>query len=146
MYIRLYQNIWFPILMQFFMCNSFHNQLYQINLKQIIMQFIAIQFNKSTYFIILQTFKKYREKWKTNQFIYGSNRAHMHIHIKPFRFILSNKTQNLNKEGSVKNKPKKVVALQFLFSESHSWVKSPHYQPLIHHKYITIKEQPKKKN
>ena len=35
----------------------------------------------------------------------------MHIHIKPFRFILSNKTQNRNKEGSVKNKPKKVVAL-----------------------------------
>ena len=28
----------------------------------------------------------------------------MHIHIKPFRFILSNKTQNRNKEGSVKNK------------------------------------------
>ena len=35
----------------------------------------------------------------------------MHIHIKSFRFILSNKTQNENKEGSVKNKPKKVVAL-----------------------------------
>ena len=30
----------------------------------------------------------------------------MHIHIKPFRFIFSNKTQNRNKEGSVKNKPK----------------------------------------
>ena len=28
----------------------------------------------------------------------------MHIHIKPFRFILSNKTQNQNKEASVKNK------------------------------------------
>ena len=70
----------------------------------------------------------------------------MHIHIKPFRFILSNKTQNRNKEGSVKNKPKKVVALRFLFSESHSWVKLPCHQPLIHHKYVTIKEQPKKKN
>ena len=70
----------------------------------------------------------------------------MHIHIKPFRFILSNKTQNRNKEGSVKNKPKKVVALQFLFSESSSCVKHPRHQPLIHHKYVTIKEQPKKKN
>ena len=30
----------------------------------------------------------------------------MHIHIKPFRFILSNKTKNRNKEGSVKNKPR----------------------------------------
>ena len=67
----------------------------------------------------------------------------MHIHIKPFRFILSIKTQNRNKEGSVKNKPKKVVALQFLFSESRSWVKLPLHQPLIHHKYVTIKEQPK---
>ena len=33
----------------------------------------------------------------------------MHIHIKPFRFILSNKTQNRNKEGSVKNKPKSLL-------------------------------------
>ena len=70
----------------------------------------------------------------------------MHIHIKPFRFIMSNKTQNRNKERSVKNKPKKVVARRFLFSESHSWVKLPHHQPLIRHKYVTIKEQPKKKN
>ena len=70
----------------------------------------------------------------------------MHIHIKPFRFILSNNTQNQNKEGSVKNKPKKVVALQFLSSESHSWVKLPCHQPLIHHKYVTTKEHPKKKN
>ena len=69
----------------------------------------------------------------------------MHIHIKPFRFILSNKTQNRNKERSVKNKPKKVIALLFLSLESHSWVKLPQYQPLIHHKYVTIKEQPKKK-
>ena len=58
----------------------------------------------------------------------------MHIHIKPFRFILSNKTQNRNKEGSVKKKIKKVVALRFLFSESRSWVKFPRHQPLIHHK------------
>ena len=70
----------------------------------------------------------------------------MHIHIKPFRFILSNKTQNRNKEGSMKKKPKKVVAFQFLFSKSCSWVKFPRHQPLIHHKYVTIKEQPKKKN
>ena len=70
----------------------------------------------------------------------------MHIHIKPFRFILSNKTQNRNNERSVKNKPKKVVALRFISSESRSWVKFPHHQPLIHHKYVTIKEQPKKKN
>ena len=69
----------------------------------------------------------------------------MHIHIKPFRFSLSNKTQNQNKERSVKNKPKKVVALQFISSESRSWVKFPRHQPLIHHKYIIIKEQPKKK-
>ena len=55
----------------------------------------------------------------------------MHIHIKPFRFILSNKTQNRNKKGSVKNKPKKVVALRFLFSESRSWVKLSFHQPLI---------------
>ena len=55
---NLYPNTWFPILMKFFMCNSFHNQLYQINLKQINMKFIAIHFNKSTYFIILQTFYK----------------------------------------------------------------------------------------
>ena len=68
----------------------------------------------------------------------------MHIHLKPFRFILSNKTQNRNKERSVKNKPKKVVALRFLSSESRSWVKLPLHQPLIHHKYVTIKEQPKK--
>ena len=66
----------------------------------------------------------------------------MHIHIKPFRFILSNKTQNRNKEGSVKKKPKKVVALRFLFLESHSWVKLPRHQ----HKYVTIKEQPRKQN
>ena len=70
----------------------------------------------------------------------------MHIYIKPFTFILSNKTQNRNKKGSVKNKPKKVVALQFLFSESHSWVKLPRHQPLIHHKYVTIKKQSKKKH
>ena len=70
----------------------------------------------------------------------------MHIHIKPFRSILSNKTQNQNKKGSVKNKPKKVVALLFLSSESHYWVKIPFHQPLIHHKYVTIKEQPNKKN
>ena len=69
----------------------------------------------------------------------------MHIQIKPFRFILSNKTQNRNKEGSVKNKPKKVVALRFLFLESRSWFKLPRHQPLIHHKYVTIKEKPKKK-
>ena len=59
----------------------------------------------------------------------------MHIHIKPFRFILSNKTQNRNKEGSVKTQNQKG-----------SWVKLPRHQPLIHHKYVTIKEQPKKKN
>ena len=70
----------------------------------------------------------------------------MHIHIKPFRFILSNKTQNRNKEESMKKKPKKVVVLQFLFTKSRSWVKLSHHQPLIHHKYVTIKEQPKKKN
>ena len=70
----------------------------------------------------------------------------MHIHIKPFRFILSNKTNNRNKEGSVKNKSKKVVALRFLFSESHSWVKLHCHQPIIYHKYVTTKEQPKKKN
>ena len=69
----------------------------------------------------------------------------MHIHIKPSRFILSNKTQNQNKEGSVKNKPKKVVALRFLFLESCSLVNLPRHQPLIHHKYVNIKEQPKKK-
>ena len=33
----------------------------------------------------------------------------MYIHIKPFRFILLNKTQNRNKEGSVKNKPKSLL-------------------------------------
>ena len=69
----------------------------------------------------------------------------MHIHIKPFRFSFSNKTQNRNKERSVKNKLKKVVALRFLSSESHSWVNLPYHQPLIHKKYVTIKEQPKKK-
>ena len=69
----------------------------------------------------------------------------MHIHIKPFIFIFSNKTQNRNKEGSVKNKPKKVVALRFLFSKSRSWVKLPRHQTLIHKKYVTIKEQKKKK-
>ena len=69
----------------------------------------------------------------------------MHIHIKPFRFSLSNKTQNRNKERSVKNKPKKVVALRFLSLESHSWVNIARHQPLIDHKYFTIKEQPKKK-
>ena len=69
----------------------------------------------------------------------------MHIHIKPFRFSLLNETQNRNKERSVKNKPKKVVALRFLSSESRFWVKIPLYQPLIHHKYVTIKEEPKKK-
>ena len=70
----------------------------------------------------------------------------MHIHIKPFRFSLLNKTQNRNKERSVKNKPKKVVAFLFLSLESHSWVNILHHQPIIHHKYVTIKEQPKKKN
>ena len=69
----------------------------------------------------------------------------MHIHIKPFRFSLSNKTKNRSKERSVKNKPKKVVALRFLSSESHSWVKIPRHQPLIHQKYVIIKEQHKKK-
>ena len=58
----------------------------------------------------------------------------MHIHIKPFRFNLSNKTQNRKKKGSVKNKQKKVVALRFLFSKSRSWVKLPHHKPLIHKK------------
>ena len=33
----------------------------------------------------------------------------MRIHIKPFRFSLSNKTQNRNKERSVKNKPKSLL-------------------------------------
>ena len=68
----------------------------------------------------------------------------MYIHIKPFRFSLTNKTQNRNKERSVKNKPKKVVALRFLSSESRSWVKMPHHQPLIHQKYVTIKDKKKK--
>ena len=33
----------------------------------------------------------------------------MHIHIKPFKFILSNKTQNQNKEEvvTIKEQPKK---------------------------------------
>ena len=44
----------------------------------------------------------------------------------------------------LKNKLKKVVALLFLSLESHFWVKLPRHQPLIHHKYVTIKEQPKK--
>ena len=44
------------------------------------------------------------------------------------------------------NKPKKVVALRFLSSESLSWVKLSCHQPLIHKKYVTIKEQPKKNN
>ena len=69
----------------------------------------------------------------------------MHINIKPFRFIFSNKTQNRNREGNVKNKPKKVVILRFLSSESRSWVKLPRNQPIIHHKYVTIKDQPEKK-
>ena len=139
MYIHFYPNTWFPILMQFFMCNLFHNQLYQINLKQINMQFMEIHFNKSTYFIILQHILEIeREKWRTNK-------AHMHIQIKPYRFSLTNKTQNRNKERSVKDKPKKVVALRFLSLESCSWVNLPRHQPLIHHKYVTIKEQPKKK-
>ena len=70
----------------------------------------------------------------------------MNIHIKPFRFILLNKTQNRNKEGSAKNKIKKVVALRFQFSGIPFLVKLPHHQSLIFHKYVTIKEQPKKKN
>ena len=65
----------------------------------------------------------------------------MHIHIKPFRFSLSNQTQNRNKERSVKNKPKKIPRLTnpFLVQDSSS------HQPLIHHKYVTIKEPKKKK-
>ena len=70
----------------------------------------------------------------------------MHIHIKHFIFSLSKKIQNRNKERSVKNKPKKVVTLRFISLESYSWVKLPRHQPLIHHKYVTIKEQPKKEN
>ena len=69
----------------------------------------------------------------------------MHIHIKPFRFSLSNKTQNRNKERSVKNKPKKVVALRFLSSESRSWVKLPRHQPLIHHNMSQSKNNPRRK-
>ena len=63
----------------------------------------------------------------------------MHIHIKPFRFSLSNRTQNRNKERSVKNKPKKVVALRFLSSESRSLVKLPRHQ----HQSITNMSQSK---
>ena len=71
----------------------------------------------------------------------------MHIHIKPFRFILSKKKNTKPKQGrSVKNKPKKVVGLRFLSSESRSWVKGPHHQPLIHHKYVLSKNNPRKKN
>ena len=44
----------------------------------------------------------------------------------------------------LKNKHKKVIALRFIFSKSRSWVEIPRHQPLIHHKYVTIKEQPKK--
>ena len=111
------------------------NQIKQINMFFLINHFINSNHSN--------TLELNREKWRTNQFIYGSNGAHMHIHIKPFRFSLSNKTQNRNKERSVKNKPKKVVSLQFLSSESHSWVKLPRHQPLIHHKYVTIKEEKK---
>ena len=91
---------------------------------QFISSVVSNQFKTNQYAIYRNSFQKIhlfhnpsnileieREKWRTNQFIYGSNGAHMHIHIKPFRFILSNKTQNRNKEGSVKNKVKKVVAL-----------------------------------
>ena len=46
----------------------------------------------------------------------------------------------------LKNKLKKVVALRFISLESRSWVKIPCHQPLIRHKYVTIKEQPKKEN
>ena len=37
----------------------------------------------------------------------------MHIHIKPFRFILLNTTQNRNKERSVKNKPKNLLHFDY---------------------------------
>ena len=74
----------------------------------------------------------------------------MHIHIKPFRFILSNKTQNQNKERSVKNKPKKVLSL--FDSYSHNPVLGPsflvtnHNSSQICHYQRTTKEKPKKKN
>ena len=69
----------------------------------------------------------------------------MHIHRKHFRFIFSNKTQNRNKERSVKKKSKKVVALRFLSSKSHSWVKIPRHQPLIHQNMSQSKNNPIKK-
>ena len=63
----------------------------------------------------------------------------MHIHIKPFRFILSNKTQNRNKEGSVKKKTQKgcrssipILEIPFLGQYSSSPTPNPsqicHYQ------------------
>ena len=69
----------------------------------------------------------------------------MHIHIKPFRFIFFKQNTKPKQGRKCEEQTKKVVNLRFLFSESHSWVKLPRHQPLIHHKYVTIKEQPKKK-
>ena len=84
-------------------------------------------------------------QFKTNKYaIYHKSFQYFIINFETMKEECRSNFHKFETRERLKNKPKKVVVLRFLSSESRSWVKFPRHQPLIHHKYVTIKEQPKK--
>ena len=84
-------------------------------------------------------------QFKTNQYeIYHKSFQYFTINFEIMEEECRTNFHKFETRERLKNKLKKVVAILFLSSESRSWVKLPHLQPLIHHKYFIIKEQPKK--
>ena len=84
-------------------------------------------------------------QFKTNQYaIYHKSFQYFTINFETIKEECRTNFHKFETREKLKNKLKKVVILRFLSLESHSWVKLPRHQPLIHHKYVRIKEQPKK--
>ena len=84
-------------------------------------------------------------QFKTNKYaIYHKSFQYFTINFETMKEECRSNFHKFETRERLKNKHKKVVILRFLSSESCSWVKLPRHQPLIHHKYVTIKEQPKK--
>ena len=84
-------------------------------------------------------------QFKKNQYaIYHKSFQYFTINFETMKEECRSNFHKFEIKERLKNKLKKVVALRFLSPESRSWVKIPRHKPLIHHKYVTIKEQPKK--
>ena len=101
-FIAIYNSVYIYIFISKYLVSN----TYAIFHVQFISQLVVLnQFKTNQYAIYRNSFQQIhlfhnpsnileikREKLITKQFIYGSNGVHMHIHIKPFRFFLSNKT------------------------------------------------------